>query len=110
MDQIVTYLFEDLIMKGPRFLGFFQSKDKADICQQLTQVASTHWQIAYSECDVIVNNYVNSFSVLFVFLFKMYCLIGTVSIIFTGVKNVVIYRNSLLYHHVPVAALREKQG
>ena len=103
MNSVLYILLEELVLKGPRALGFFHSKPVSDICASLTSVSSSHWLGHPSECQEYIFEYIYSYCVLFTFLLKLWAMGYSITIILSGVKNVLLIcttRTNLLYNRL----------
>ena len=75
MLQFLRKPFEYVYLHGPAPLGFWQSLDRADICADLTNVPSGHWQSNMHECHALVARAMDSWIVVAGFSLYMYTLL-----------------------------------
>lgn len=99
MEFLLYSIFKDVVLKGPRLFGFFQSKDESDICEALTSVASMHWMRNQQECSVIIHDYIISYIVVFSFLVKLYIIICTFRLFFQMLKNAISHPGRTCFYY-----------
>lgn len=65
LSQIIWAPLIHLYLHGPiiRGYGFWQGKEMNEICQEITNVATRHWQLNPQECNDLVYRQVESFIV-----------------------------------------------
>ena len=77
--KLPFYIF---YIKGPRFIGCWENKDKQDICSSLTGNSADFWTINIIECEKIIVNKFESYYILFTTIiyimiifkiFKVFC-------------------------------------
>lgn len=63
-----------LYMTGPSFpggFGFWRSRDPQDICSELTNTPSAHWDIHFDQCDDLIDKRFRSFMItLYAFVYS----------------------------------------
>lgn len=64
--RFLTYPIRKLYLFGPRWgsVGFWEGRQKEDICAEITGSPAAFWKQAEAQCDALINRKVQSVAVL----------------------------------------------